>query len=185
VGEENKMNENKEPKQKSDKKPCCIGFGIVIILLLFIYVRLFIWTSRFYIVLPNDYHIFNTDFGAILELDASKESARMDRYPNFDDYRRIRLGPGVDGYKVFSKIIVGHVTIRSNYKSIEIQIPKSENAGTEPISGYFIIDTTKNEFYDGLSKDSWKRKLFKFGIKKEPVIHAPSSLDKYLGYNRP
>ena len=86
-------------------------------------------------------------------------------------------GPDVDGYRVYDRIIVGHVSL---CHEVDGNIP--ERITKNP--GYFIIDLKTNRIYRGLSKQAWRECLRKYGVTNIPNLYKPSAIDKYLGHNK-
>ena len=91
------------------------------------------------------------------------------------------VGPDVDGYHVYKKIIVGHVA-KEVYPNEwgEYGPPRKQR----PV-GYFIIDVRNDMVYAGLTKQQWLDKLREFGVTSEPKLFKPSVFDKLLRRNRP
>ncbi len=144
--------------------------------------------EHYVIELPGGYRCRNNNFsgvtpalmGVIIEL--YQDQASVINY----DQLKLKVGPNVNGYCVYSNTIVGIVTMRRNkdisaYDAIHnftIQI-------SEMRPGYFIIDLHTKRIFGGLSKRDWLAKLKTYGITTEPALHKPHWMDEYRGWNKP
>ena len=77
------------------------------------------------------------------------------------------LGPEIDGYAVYGRIVVGHATYSSTYRG-------------ESTPGYFLLDTKTGWLRSGLSEEQWMRLLRKCGIKGRPHLWRPT-WPRFLG----
>ena len=88
----------------------------------------------------------------------------------------------MDGYRVYSKVIAGHVSGAKARSAFGDPIPSPDIQRT----GYFVIDVHNDIIYDGLNKRKWLSRLRSFGINRRPELYAPSVLcDRILRRNRP
>jgi len=126
-----------------------------------------LWSAMQYhgtVALGRGYKYFYTDSGVYL-----------------DSERAAGIGPDVDGYRVYRRIIAGHVAKERDRNSYGDRIPTLGNS--KP--GYFMINLRNNSIYDGLSRQEWLNKLRGFGITSEPHLYRPSIYDELLGRNKP
>lgn len=131
--------------------------------------------------LVDGYCYFHMPSGVSIRL----HTASVERIKKIGErgYRELpKVGPDVDGYHVYKKIIVGHV-VKEVYPyewGDEYGPPREQR----PV-GYFIIDVRNDIVYAGLTKQQWLDKLRKFGVTSEPKLFKPSVFDKLLRRNRP
>lgn len=153
-------------------------------------VALFIWyilwsaiQYRLSVPLVRDYHYYHMDAGVVIFLaDNSRIQKVLERAEQSQiDVRIPETGPNVDGYRVYSRIIAGHVSKAKDRNAFGDKILTDAQ---RPI-GYFVIDVRNDIIYDGLNKKEWLNKLRSFGIKREPRLYKPSVFDKFLGRNKP
>ena len=142
--------------------------------------------------LGHGYYYASTGNGFIVALDPGAEgvSERFERKierAERDEREYLGLqhvGPNVDGYRVYDRVIVGHVeSIRSRNPNYNPDYKYHASDADKP--GYFIIDVTIDEIYNGLSKREWLEKLRGFGIRAEPRLFKPSVFDEFRGRNKP
>lgn len=81
--------------------------------------------------------------------------------------RPIAIDANVDGYKVYGKLVVGHVST-----------PKPPPEYPDSIPGYFILNTETHEVNQGLEKQVWLNSLRILGITSEPSLSKPSRFDR-------
>jgi hypothetical protein len=130
------------------------------------------WGHDRVVSLPGGYRYFTSEYGTIIETGPDK--MRRTR-----EFRRKRVGADVDGYRVYSHVIIGHVS--SPRRASEIQ-SDSDVAGKP---GYFLIDLRTDVVHTGLNRESWRRYLRRYSISEDPELFRPCRLDSYLGRNRP
>jgi hypothetical protein len=100
-----------------------------------------------------------------------EEESRKDGYDPYD-IGAPRVGPNVDGYRVYRNIITGHVS-KPKREDSEESGSVSEKCGR---TGYFIIDTQANRIQRGLSRNEWRRQLRKYGLHSEPRLLRPTGV---------
>lgn len=105
--------------------------------------------------LPQGYYIGNIDSNPILLLRPGSS--------------RQRMGPSLDGYLVFPRIITGHMT---------------DTGHIEGKAGYFIVDMVTGKIYEGLSEEAWRTKLREYETTGDLKLWKPSRRDERLGRNR-
>lgn len=136
-------------------------------------------SSRAVISLPNGYRIVGVRGNVFIDLPWHQQE-RVYKETGIIGTRRI--GPRVDGYRVFPDIVAGHV---SAPKRSEADYGYQPISSEHEIAGYFILNTEMHVTYLGLSRHDWLEKLREFQITEEPRLFRPSVFDKWLGRNRP
>ena len=138
--------------------------------------------------LGHGYRYFHGDSGVVIGLDMEADDSvdRLLEQTQRDErdlggYAGVpQVGPNVDGYRVYDKVIVGYVV------SVESRNPNYRHqASDSDTPGYFIIDVTMDRVYSGLNKREWLEELRKVGVRSEPRLFRPSIFDKLLGRNKP
>lgn len=125
----------------------------------------FSWRD-FEIPLPNGYALVQTSTEQVCLADSGKS----DLLTGDSGYDWT-----VDGYRVYTGVVVGYAV---NARPAEIEGPPNA-------SQYFFLDYETGQLVTGLSHQDWIKQLRKYGIRSEPVLHRPSGLDAFEGYNRP
>lgn len=82
------------------------------------------------------------------------------------------VGPNVDGYRVYSRVITGHVSKPHGEIAERKYLDQRTRKLEQP--GYFIIDTRANRIYRGLSKQEWRVQLRKYGVDDDPKLFKPT-----------
>ena len=80
-------------------------------------------------------------------------------------------GPEVDSYSIANQYLIGHTT--QQVQHLPKNVPKVPQ---EPV-GYFIIDTSKDKWDLGMSKQKWLEQLKRMGINNislQPTAFNPS-----------
>ena len=90
------------------------------------------------------------------------------------------VGPDVDGYRVYRRVIVGHVARTWEGEKRPAWLRQDDVR----MPGYFIIDLRRDTLRKGLSKQEWLEKLRNYGVKREPEFFKPSWYDEVLRRNR-
>lgn len=89
-----------------------------------------------------------------------------------DPEPRIIAGPHVDGYRVYTNVIVGHVVSRLEFDEMTV-------------GGYFILELKSGDIHQGLDRKEWLSEMRHYGIHQLPKLHAPSSTDELNRFNKP
>lgn len=173
---------------------------IIFVLLLIcgtsLFVYFFIQAHDSAVSLGNGYRYFGAKYGrTVIDRGYASEAERQRAYETWDDNTCQdvecdpddvgfpRVGPNVDGYCVYPGIIVGHVSKPRKDCTEDGSADAYSNKYAR--SGYFIIDTSANRVYRGLSKQEWRIRLRKYGVDREPKLFKPSKSDVHLGHNKP
>lgn len=96
------------------------------------------------------------------------------------DWEPPLVGPDVDGYRVYRRVIVGHVAKTWDGEKHPAWLLQEDAR----IPGYFIIDLRRDTLHKSLSKQEWLEKLRGYGIKREPELFKPAWYDEILGRNK-
>ncbi len=131
--------------------------------------------------LGHDYSYYRMDHTyEVIITCAPEDLSRVERFAKHPG--AFNVGPSVDGYRVYDRVIVGHVSSpkRTDSYGDPIRLPSVISP-----TGYFVIDVRTDRIHDGLSKKRWIEVLKRFGIAREPELYKPSIYDKILGRNRP
>lgn len=75
-----------------------------------------------------------------------------------------QVGPTVEGYRVFGKVVTGRVG-------------PSDFPGEHPTPGYFVVDTATHRVWQGLDEAAWRERLRQLGIHRPPGLKRPSWWD--------
>jgi hypothetical protein len=137
-----------------------------------------------YIVpLPRGYRYFYHDSGIIIELHPIQgdDMSRIDRMHE-EGLTAPRVGPNVDGYRVYRHAITGHVSKPNKRPEANLRVA---DFSATPASGYFVIDIRTDRTDKDLTKEQWIKRLLSMGITREPRLYVPSRFDEYLGRNKP
>ncbi len=89
----------------------------------------------------------------------------------------VSILPNIDGYKIYERIIVGHV-------SGHHRIGSGQDA-FENTPGYFIVEIRTGKVHQGLSDKAWLGLLRDYGVTRRPALHRPSRYDGYMNRNVP
>jgi len=119
--------------------------------------------------------------GGIIMPDATGKQRILSRGGDDPNFHRGEVGPHVDRYRVFDRVIVGQVEEWAG----DVVYPGyyERNAGTRP--GYFVVDVHADQAYSGLTKRQWLGLLHRYGIDTAPELFKASLCDPYIGLNRP
>jgi len=79
------------------------------------------------------------------------------------------IAPNIDRYAVIGDIVVGYV---------EKPQPPADLEGSNPVLGYFILNTKTHELLQGYGKEKWLEKLRLYGINEEPKLHRSTYFDR-------
>lgn len=131
------------------------------------------------IPLPMGYRMWQTDaLEQIIEMNPESGGS----YKGKDGVSWIRVGPNVDEFRVYDKVIIGHVKKPQQGSQSWIDNVPQEIKEEKP--GYFVIDLTVNKVYRGLSKKEWNERLTKLGIENDPKLLKPTIYNKYVRHGR-
>lgn len=134
-----------------------------------------------FVCLTDNYSYWTSPDGVILEWYPPSEN-KSELYHKLRDrgQRPPRVGPDVDGYRVYQRVIVGHVAKTWEGEKRPAWLRQDDVR----IPGYFIIDLRRDTLQKGLSKQEWLEKLRSYGIKREPELFKPAWYDEILRRNR-
>ena len=167
---------------------CCVA-GVAVAVLFALYIgRAAVWfhgsTS-----LGKEYVYRHTDGGVLIRC-VPADVSTIDRIAKRDgregkEFTGVpEAGPNVDGYRVYTRVIAGHVVPAGGAKRFDSFGDPVRWRGGSGRPGYFVIDTREHRLYDGLDKREWRKRLRRLGIKGEPRLYKPSMFDTVLGRNR-
>lgn len=148
--------------KKRSVKYLVLFTAIIILLMPWLFPRLLLLVymvlgSDYRVCLPMDYELVRVYAGAVGLQDLRKDE--------------VVIMPNIDGYRVFDKVIAGHVSATG--------LPLDDAIYSKP--GYFIVDMRNRKVRQSLSKSEWLIALEHMNIKGEPRLHKPTRLDRLLG----